>query len=205
MSVTSQTGVVGSGEGWWFIGAEIVQALKGAVGVRRLSAEGRFDDGRRLWEWVGELGYGWRREFQVEGLAGALAREVGVGMGARVEAGRVAKVAGIMAGGGAVEGFSELEVGVAREINAVACLGLAVGACVKEVRTRLEVVCERAAEIVGGVEGVWVEEVQGEAMVMGLECADWPEAELAKMLFRVVGEAAVAMGRDGGPAFWGEG
>ena len=199
MSVAGQAGVESGGEAWWYVGAEIVQALKAATGVHSLTAPGRYDDVTKLWAWVDALGYRWRREFQTDGLARALAR------GAHVDEERVAKAAMLMFRGMQVDEFEEIEKNVAREANAVACLGLAVGACVSELQFRLDEVCAAVEEVVAEAEGVWIEAGGDGAMLMGVEPERWPEAELARRLFRWVGSAAMATGRAGGPEFDGSG
>ena len=199
VSVAGQAGVESGGEAWWYVGAEIVQALKAGTGVHSLTALGRYGDVTKLWAGVDTLGYGWRREYQTDGLARALAR------GAHVDEERVATAAMLMSRGMQVDEFEEIEKNVAREANAVACLGLAVGACVSELHFRLDEVCAAAEEVVAGVGRVWIEPGGDGAMLMGVERERRPEAELARRLFRWVGSAAMAMGRAGGPEFDGGG
>lgn len=197
-SIAGHAGVHGRGEAWWFVGAEIVQALKAAIGVRALSAPGRFDNVMELWNWVDGLGYGWRREFQPQRIAQALARDV------RQDPERIARASLMQCAGLDMHEFDELEQRTATEANAVACLGLAIAACVRVLQYRLDSLCEAVVQEVGAVGGVWVEHGEDGPIVMGLEEGRWPEAELSKRLFRWVGSAAISIGRSGGPAFEGE-
>eukprot|EP00177_Eucheuma_denticulatum_P006522 GFKZ01011879.1.p1 GENE.GFKZ01011879.1~~GFKZ01011879.1.p1 ORF type:complete len:476 (-),score=28.40 GFKZ01011879.1:471-1898(-) len=197
-TVSGHAGVHGRGEAWWYVGAEIVQALKAAIGVRTLSAPGRFDDVRGLWNWVDALGYGWRREFQTQGIARAFAEDF------RLDPERIARASVMQCAGLDMDEFNEFEQRTATEVNAVACLGLAVAACVSVLQYRLDALCEAVVQEVAAVDGVWVEDGEQGPIVMGVEEERWPEAELSRRLFRWVGAAAKSIGRAGGPAFEGE-
>lgn len=174
-------------EGWWLIGADIVQSLKSCFGLRYLTEpdHSRFDDVKALWDWVDSLGYGWRKEFQLRDVAGELARA------AREDESVVIEKALFMADEGTDVPTSNLQYRLALEANAVSCLGLAVRVTISELQYRLEDLSERFEEILQRVG----EEVVGIWIVR----EPWPEAEIAQLMFRWVGEAAVAMGRVGGP------
>lgn len=194
MRVARQPGLDKRSDGWWFIGAEVVQALKGVCGITFLSDQGRFDDAKELWAWVDDLGYGWRKEFQIEAIAAELAREF------REDEGVVTDVACEKADlrRGQTDA-SPLQQRLASEAIAVASLGLAIRATISKLQSRVGLVCQRLEEILRGVQGHWEFEERGHAMVIALESSQWPEENIAKMLFQWVGEAAIAMGRPGGP------
>lgn len=175
-----------------------MQALKAAIGVRTLSAPGRFDNVIALWNWVDALGYGWRCEFQTQGIARAFAQHF------RLDPERIAKASVMQCAGLDMDEFNELEQSTATEVNAVACLGLAVAACVSVLQYRLDALCEAVVQEVAAVDGVWVEHGEQGPIVMGVEEGHWPEAELSRRLFRWVGAAAISIGRAGGPVFEGE-
>lgn len=185
LRVARQPGLDKNSEGWWFIGADIVQSLKCCIGVEQLSRNGRFDDAKCLWDWVDKLGYGWRKEFQLKEVAGELAHA------GREDEEVVIDKALFLAGDGCDIAATNVQMQLAVEANAVACLGLAIRVTVEELQKRLDCLCIGVEDILKGVgenmSGIW--------MIR----EDWPEDAMARLLFRWVGEAAIAMGRPGGP------
>lgn len=124
MRASGQPGLEKSSDAWWFIGAEIVQSLKAAVGVEFLSGPGRYEtvqDVKAMWEWVEELGFGFRQDLQTKPIAEELAKKSAQDMQICVDA-----AANMALGGPVQEGIEESVILVAREANIVACVGLAV-------------------------------------------------------------------------------
>lgn len=187
LRASKQPGLEKKSEGWWFIGADIVDSLKGCFGISFLTDDGRFDDVKELWAWVEDLGYGWRKEFQLRLVAEEIARV------AWDDELIVTNKALFLAGEGNDVESTDKQRRLAVEANAISCLGLAVRAAVLELQYRLDELCKGFVSILRGAgeehDGVWI--VRG----------PWPEAQISQLLFEWVGIAAVAMGRPGGPGF----
>eukprot|EP00177_Eucheuma_denticulatum_P000195 GFKZ01000344.1.p1 GENE.GFKZ01000344.1~~GFKZ01000344.1.p1 ORF type:complete len:482 (+),score=55.77 GFKZ01000344.1:151-1596(+) len=178
-------------EGWWFIGADIVDSLKSCFGLSFLTEDGRFDDIKELWGWVEDLGYGWRKEFQLRLVAEEIARV------AWDDELIVTNKALFLAGEGSDVQTTDKQRRLAVEANAVSCLGLAVRVAVLELQYRLDELCKGFVSILRDAgeehEGLWI--MRG----------PWPEAQISQLLFEWVGIAAVAMGRAGGPGLRAQG
>lgn len=185
LRASKQPGLEKKSEGWWFIGADIVDSLKSCFGLSFLTDDGRFDDIREMWDWVDSLGYGWRKEFQLRLVAEEIARA------ASDNDLIVTNKALFLADEGNDVETTDKQRRLAVEANAVSCLGLAIRATVFELQYRLDELCEGFESILRDVgeehEGLWI--VRGA----------WPEAQISQLLFEWVGIASLAMSSWGGP------
>lgn len=196
--VSRQPGLHKRSEGWWFIGTEIVMALKVACGIDSISATGRFDDVHALWGWTEELGYGWRKEFQIMPIVQELARRANEDEGVVTQL--ALEEAGLRRRGSGGDPGTDSQQGLAVEANCIAVLGLAVRATVVELQFRLEQLSTKMDAILQAQEGTVVEtDSSGTASLIAMAPERWPEDELARMIFQWVADAAVAMGRPAGP------
>lgn len=194
MRASGQAGLDKTSPAWWFIGAEIVQALKAAVGLKFLTGDQRYQNVPAMWEWVELLGFEFRRDMQTGPIAEVLGKQNGF------DGKECAVVAGNLAIGIGVQGVEEGMVKVGVEANVVACLGLAVSACLPELEKDLEGFNGRAVDVVQGGGARVGRDRNGNVSVAGLEAAEWPEHELALMIVQWISDGCKRCGRPGAPS-----
>lgn len=197
MAASKQPGLDKTLEGWWFIGAEIVQGLKAASGVDFISGPGRFENVGSLWKWVDELGFGFRMDRQLRPIADELGRvhkENGDEVMMWAE-----HMAGLRPEPGTLASAQLRRV--ATEVNVVATVGLAVKACIKDMKGTIEVFSSRLENIVAGRQGAFIgRDRTGAPNVIALNSDEWPEHELSIMIVEWISEACEAGNRKAAPA-----
>lgn len=196
MRIAKQPGLDKSSEAWWFLGTEIVQSLKAACGVKYISGPGRYNSVESLWHWVDELGYGWRKEYQIIPVAEELAKD------SMQDGHAVAEYAMKLAGLRSTSPAPSEEVSkIATEANCVAALGLAVKVNVRQLQASLEDFCSGVTELLLNCEDVFVErDSSGAAAIIATKPEVWPEHELAIFIVKWISDAAAAGGRAQAPA-----
>lgn len=172
-------------EAWWFVGAEIVQALKANCGIKFISARNFCNDVNAAWDWVAKFGCEWRKPFQVEPIAFELARS-------QAEDPNVVANYGLGLAGEGKQCYvpSEAEQCLAIEANVVASLGLAVSAHYHNLENKVQMLVSSYVEILernhAAIVGV---DRSGSSAIIAISPEMWPEREVAEMIVKWISSA----------------
>lgn len=172
-------------EAWWFVGAEIVQALKANCGIKFISARNFCNDVNAAWEWVARFGYEWRKPFQVGPIAVELARS-------QMEDPDVVVQYGLGLAGEGKQCYvpREAEQCLAIEANLVASLGLAVSANYRNLENKVQILVNSFAEILENNRAAVVGlDRSGSSAIIAISPEMWPEREVAEMIVEWISSA----------------